>query len=166
VAAVYDFDGFRLVPSQGQLLSRGAPVKLTAKAAAVLALLAEAAPEVVTRAQFEASVWPGGFIEPANLTQTIYMLRRALGRTSQAVPIETVNGRGYRLCANVRRKEIAPARGRRLDWRVVASFAVLVALVALIGVARIAYALHPPATPATTAGDGYTHARAALAKSS
>ena len=154
--ALYDFEGFRLVPSEGRLAFRGTPIKLTAKAVAVLALLTERAPDVVSRAEFEAAVWPEGFIEPANLTQTIYMLRRALGRCA-APPIETVNGRGYRLCANVRRKEIAPrpALGRTLlaprqvDWRIVASIAVLFALVALFGAVRVAYALHAP--PATTA---------------
>jgi len=153
VAAVYDFDGFRLVPSEGRLTYRGAPVKLTAKALAVLAQLAERAPEVVSRAQFEAAVWPEGFIEPANLTRTIYMLRRAFGRCSAPVPIETVNGRGYRLCAAVHRKEAAvrPRAIRHLDWRLVASLALLVALVALAGAARINYALHPPSAPSTTA---------------
>jgi DNA-binding winged helix-turn-helix (wHTH) protein len=168
---LYDFDGFRLVPNEARLTFRGAPVKLTAKAAAVLALLAERSPEVVSRAEFEAAVWPEGFIEPANLTQTIYMLRRALGRFASLVPIETVNGRGYRLCAAVHRKEAAPRFGvnrtllrPHLDWRIVASVAVLFALVALFGAARIAYALHPPASSTTAAG-GAAHPQAAPAKS-
>jgi DNA-binding winged helix-turn-helix (wHTH) protein len=156
------------MPSEGRLLYRGAPVKLTAKALAVLAQLAERSPEVVSRAQFEASVWPDGFIEPANLTQTIYMLRRAFGRCSPTVPIETVNGRGYRLCTTVARREVTvrPRAPRQLDWRVVASLAVLIALFALAGAARIAYALHPPSAPSTTAAAGGSmHAQSAPAKS-
>jgi len=165
MSAVYDFDGFRLATHGKGLTYRGSPVKLTAKAIAVLTLLAERAPEVVTRAEFESTVWPAGFIEPANLTQTIYMLRRALGRMAVPVPIETVNGRGYRLCVNVTRKDVAErfdlrqrrvatAPRARLDWRVVASLAVLIALVALFGASRIAYALHPASSTSSTAEAG------------
>ena len=176
MSAVYDFDGFRLATRGKGLTYRGSPVKLTAKAIAVLTLLAERAPEVVTRAEFEATVWPEGFIEPANLTQTIYMLRRALGRSTAPVPIETVNGRGYRLSVNVARKDVAErfdlrqrrvatASRARLDWRVVASLAVLIVLVALFGASRIAYALHPPSSAASTAeAGGVAHPQAGPAR--
>ena len=152
MSAVYDFDGFRLATRGKGLTYRGSPVKLTAKAIAVLTLLAERAPEVVTR-PIEATVCSVGFIEPANLTQTIYMLRRALGRMAVPVPIETVNGRGYRLGVNVTRK-VATAPRARLDWRVVASLAVLIVLVALFGASRIAYALHPASSTSSTAEAG------------
>jgi len=161
---VYDFDGFRLDPSERSLNFRGSPVKLTAKALAILALLAERAPRVVSRQDFEAAVWPEGFIEPANLTQTIYMLRRALGRFASLARIETVNGCGYRLNAKVTPREVSTgfdpfrkpvaSRGRLFDWRIAASLALLFALAALIGASRLAYALHPPAAAASTAAGG------------
>ena len=106
---VYDFDGFRLEPNERRLHFRGSPVKLTAKALAILTLHAERAPRVVSRQEFESAVWPEGFIEPANLTQTIYMLRRALGRFACLAPIETVNGCGYRLNAKVTPREVSIA---------------------------------------------------------
>jgi tetratricopeptide (TPR) repeat protein len=45
-------------------------------------------------------VWPDGFIEPANLTQTIYVLRKTLDDADAQI-IETVPGRGYRFAAPV-----------------------------------------------------------------
>jgi DNA-binding winged helix-turn-helix (wHTH) protein len=133
-----DFGGFRLSAADGHLSHNGTALKLTAKATAVLTLLVERAPEVVSRAEFEARVWPDGFIEPSNLTQTIYVLRKELGRHGYA-PIETVNRRGYRLSAPVLRKPAQAeariaARPPRLGWRLVASLAVLVALLTYLGV--------------------------------
>jgi len=115
----------------------------------VLALLAERAPEIVSRAEFEAAIWPEGYIEPANLTQTIYMLRKALGSARGSAPIETVTNRGYRLAAPVRRLDsLAPAalrqparirmapaaRLRRLGF--VASLAAILALAMFLGLQR------------------------------
>jgi DNA-binding winged helix-turn-helix (wHTH) protein len=145
MALAYDFDGFRLDVPGRQLTYKGSRIKLTAKALAVLALLAERSPEVVSRAQFEAVVWPEGFIEPANLTQTIYMLRKALGRHAPLPPIETVNGRGYRLAAAVapgnlasRTIEAPPPRAR-IAWPVITSLAAaLLALILLVGAQRLA----------------------------
>jgi DNA-binding winged helix-turn-helix (wHTH) protein len=96
----YEFEGYLLDVREQRLTRDGVPIKLTAKSLAVLALLAERAPATVSRAEFEASIWPDGFIDPSNLTQTIYMVRKALGE--RELPIETVNGRGYRLATEVR----------------------------------------------------------------
>lgn len=144
MALAYDFDGFRLDVPARQLTFRGSRIKLTAKALAVLAVLAERAPEVVSRAEFEAAVWPEGFIEPANLTQTIYMLRKALGRHAAIPPIETVNGRGYRLASAFASQGPASAARalqspRRFGWPVITSLAAaLLALILLIGAERLA----------------------------
>jgi DNA-binding winged helix-turn-helix (wHTH) protein len=111
--SAYEFDGFRLEPQTNRLSYRGTELKLTAKACSVLTLLVERAPEVVSRAEFEAAVWPEGYIEPSNLTQTIYMLRKALGPVASVPPIETVNGRGYRLVAPIVRTAAGRPAGLR-----------------------------------------------------
>jgi DNA-binding winged helix-turn-helix (wHTH) protein len=173
MAPVFEFDGFRLEPQTNRLQYRGTPVKVTAKACSVLALLAERAPEVVSRAEFEAAVWPEGFVEPSNLTQTIYMLRKALGGVAPAAPIETVNGRGYRLIAPVARATVrpfpaAPRLALQRHWRMAASLTALASLVTLVvvvtlfgfshraalsdsqgvaGGARAGAAVHPQAAP-------------------
>ncbi len=98
---VYEFGPFCLDP-RNELLACGARrIHLTAKAYATLLLLVERAGSLVTKDEILAKVWPSGFIEPSNLTQTIYMLRKALNGGG-AQFIETVPGRGYRFTCAVR----------------------------------------------------------------
>jgi DNA-binding winged helix-turn-helix (wHTH) protein len=169
MALAYDFDGFRLDVHNRQLTYRGSRIRLTAKALAVLALLAERAPEVVSRAEFEAAVWPEGFIEPANLTQTIYMLRKALGRHTALPPIETVNGRGYRLASATApgATAVAPVERvpARLGWPVLTSLAaVLLALILLVGAERLAASRVNPEHSAGMQNGTTTHPQAAPAQ--
>jgi DNA-binding winged helix-turn-helix (wHTH) protein/Tfp pilus assembly protein PilF len=101
VSLLYEFGPFRLDPRRG-LLSRGArEIHLTAKGYATLLFLVERAGSLVARDEILASLWPEGFIEPANLTQTIYVLRKSL-EDSGGKLIETVTGRGYRFTQSVR----------------------------------------------------------------
>jgi DNA-binding winged helix-turn-helix (wHTH) protein len=93
----YAFSGFVLDCDAGTLAYGDTPIRLTAKSLAVLELLVRRAPATVSRADFEAVIWPEGYIEPANLTQTIYMIRKAAAPYAQAQLIETLNARGYRL---------------------------------------------------------------------
>ena len=44
-------------------------------------------------------IWPGDFVEEANLTQNIYVLRRLFEEHASGVRIENVPKRGYRLTA-------------------------------------------------------------------
>jgi hypothetical protein len=58
--------------------------------------------EVVTKDALMKAVWPDTFVEEANLSRNIFMLRKALGETAQDHRyIVTVPGRGYRLAGNV-----------------------------------------------------------------
>jgi Transcriptional regulatory protein, C terminal len=60
------------------------------------------------RSEARAPVWPDSFVEEANLTQNIFLLRKALGEESSGSRyIETVPRRGYRFVASVR--EAKPA---------------------------------------------------------
>ena len=169
----YAFGDFLVDVRSARLFHRGTSVHVTAKAIAVLGLLSERAPEVVSRSEFEAHVWPDGFIEPANLTQTIYMLRKALAAHHSAPLIETVNGRGYRLTADVRLVEAtkrpegnrAVLRPFRSAWRIATSVALAAALAAAFAIT------HYPkpqgvqaATTAVEAGSA-THPQAAPAPS-
>src|SRR5579862_2206317 len=147
MARAFEFDGFRLEPEARSLTFRGARIHVTAKAVAVLALLAERAPDIVSRADFEAAIWPEGYIEPANLTQTIYMLRKALATPNGPAPIETVTGRGYRLATAVRQTDAAarvaaptvavPFGGRLRRAGVAASLAALLIVALLLGFERV-----------------------------
>jgi len=66
------------------------PVLLTPKAFDVLLLMVQNAGKTVSKDQLMESVWPNSFVEESNLTQTIFMVRRALDETSDRRYIMTV----------------------------------------------------------------------------
>lgn len=89
---------------RGELTLRrhGTPLSLSPKASEALAILLEAPGALVSKEAMRERLWPEGYVEDGNLTQTIYVLRKALdpegdGRTF----IETVPRRGYRFRARV-----------------------------------------------------------------
>ena len=88
---------YRFDPASGTLFSGTREVKLTPKAAHVLALLARAEGRLVSHDEIQKAVWPQGFMHEGNLSQHVYMLRRAFAGDSR-VHIENVSRRGYRLC--------------------------------------------------------------------
>ncbi len=102
---LYEFGEFQL-DSQKRLLRRGTEgVGLTPKAFDVLLLLIQHSGELVTKDEIMRAVWPDSFVEESNLTQTVFMLRKALGETADQRYILTVQGRGYKFVAEV--KEIS-----------------------------------------------------------
>ncbi|HLJ84758.1 MAG TPA: winged helix-turn-helix domain-containing protein, partial [Candidatus Eremiobacteraceae bacterium] len=92
---MFEFGPFRLDSRSESLSCDGREIHLTAKGYATLLLLVERAGSLVSKDEILASVWPSGFVEPANLTQTIYVLRKSLGDADGRL-IETVPSRGYR----------------------------------------------------------------------
>ncbi len=83
-----------------QLLEGDRPIKLSPRQLKVLALLVQAHGKVVSKALFFKRAWNGRFVEDGNLTQTIFILRKTLGKLPDGTDfIETVPGRGYRLAA-------------------------------------------------------------------
>jgi TolB-like protein/DNA-binding winged helix-turn-helix (wHTH) protein len=100
--SLYGFGEFRL-DGQNRLLQRGeAQIPLTPKALELLLLLVQRAGEVVGKDDLMKALWPDSFVEESNLTQTVFMLRRALGESPQRRYILTVQGRGYRFIAEVK----------------------------------------------------------------
>jgi len=103
VNCLYEFDKFRLDPSRGVLLQEGVPVSVTTKTLAILLFLIQRRHETVSKDALLKAVWPDTFVEEANLTQHISMLRKALGEAPQDRRyIATVPGTGYRFVAQVR----------------------------------------------------------------
>jgi DNA-binding winged helix-turn-helix (wHTH) protein len=77
----YQFGDFTLDP-QSRILRRGPePVPLTPKAFDVLLLLIQKPGKIATKDELMKAVWPGSFVEESNLTQTVFMLPKALGET-------------------------------------------------------------------------------------
>jgi len=103
VKDVYEFGPFRVDPEKETLLRAGDPIPLTPKTFQILLVLVRHSKEVVTKDDLMKAVWPDTFVEEANLSRNIFMLRKALGSSSQDHRyILTVPGRGYRLAENVR----------------------------------------------------------------
>jgi TolB-like protein/DNA-binding winged helix-turn-helix (wHTH) protein len=99
---LYAFGDYRL-DAQNRVLRLGEePIALTPKAFEVLLLLIQHSGQVVTKDELMRTIWPDSFVEESNLTQTIFMLRKALGETSEQRYILTIQGRGYRFAADVK----------------------------------------------------------------
>jgi DNA-binding winged helix-turn-helix (wHTH) protein/TolB-like protein len=118
---VFVFAPYRLEVGRGRLLRDDQPVPLTPKAFDVLLALIERRDRVVDKAELMKVVWPDSFVEEANLSQTIFVLRKTLGDgPAGQVFIETVPRRGYRFAADVTEQPAAVAASapnRTPKWR-------------------------------------------------
>ena len=98
---LYRFGEFRLDP-RSRVLARGKEVvPLTPKAFDVLLLLIQNAGMTVTKEELLKTVWRDSFVEESNLTQTIFMVRKALDETAERRYILTAQGQGYRFLVPV-----------------------------------------------------------------
>ncbi len=103
----WEFDGFKLLADKRLLVCDGTPVPLMSKAFDTLVFLVANRHRVVTKDELLHAVWPDVTVEEGNLTQQIFLLRKALGDNAQNPRyIVTVPGHGYRFTARV--KEIPP----------------------------------------------------------
>jgi len=94
------FGEYRLEKSP-MVLYRGMEiVDLPHKQLELLAALVNANGEVVTREAILDAVWRDAYVEEHNLTQTVFLLRRSLGKLPNGGDyVETVHRRGYRMSA-------------------------------------------------------------------
>jgi DNA-binding winged helix-turn-helix (wHTH) protein/tetratricopeptide (TPR) repeat protein len=99
----YQFGPYQLDVSNRILTRHGETIPLTPKATEILIMLVKNAGQVVEKDELLTSIWADTFVEEANLTQNIFLLRRALGdERSGPKYIETVARRGYRFVGPVR----------------------------------------------------------------
>ena len=97
------FAEFELDRSRRRLLRDKEPVVLNSKTFALLEFLLERSGEVVSKDEILEAVWPGQFVEEANLSVQISALRKALGeRKNEPRFLVTVPGVGYKFVADVR----------------------------------------------------------------
>jgi DNA-binding winged helix-turn-helix (wHTH) protein/tetratricopeptide (TPR) repeat protein len=100
---VYEFGPFRADPRKQLLLRDDQPVPISRKVFEALLILVRHGGEAVTKDELMTELWPNAFVEESNLSQTIFMLRKALGETPEDRRyIVTLPGRGYRFAADVR----------------------------------------------------------------
>jgi eukaryotic-like serine/threonine-protein kinase len=151
----YGFEAFVLDPMRRSLTRAGEAVVLTPTLFDALLYLVEHSGEVVTRDQLLDAIWPRKTVDVANVSQTIFTLRRALaaaGAPDQL--IATAPGAGYRFACSVEVRSSKTARGPPAlphrsslrDWRIWA----IAALVLTFGAAGVgAWLWRPPSGPPT-----------------
>lgn len=101
---------------------------LTPKAFDTLVLLLEGDGRLVTKEELMEVLWPGTFVTESNLTQTVFLVRKALGETRDQRYIVTVTGRGYRFAESVKPSTAPRAAAAnpvsptsRIRWPIVAA---------------------------------------------
>ena len=100
----YHFGRFRLDTGDRVLFRDLEPVPLTPKVFDILLALVEQGGRVVPKDDLMKRVWPGTFVEDGNLTQSVSILRKALGESGGGPQfIETIPRRGYRFVADIRK---------------------------------------------------------------
>ncbi len=102
IKRLYEFGPFRLDPQKRVLMRGNDPVSLTPKALETLLALVENRERVVPKNDLMEMLWPDSFVEESNLSQNIFMLRKALGDSQERRYILTVPGRGYQFTETVR----------------------------------------------------------------
>lgn len=97
--SLYRFDEFELSPSRRILARNGVPVAVSPKAFEMLAYLVANSGRVVSKDELLKAIWPESYVEEGNLSQNVFVLRKAMG--DRAGCIATIPGRGYQFTADV-----------------------------------------------------------------
>ena len=140
---IYEFGPFRLEPAERKLSRGDEVVTLTPKVFDMLVMLVRHSGHLLEKDDLIRSLWPDSFVEEGNLSNNIFVLRKALGNDREY--IETVPRRGYRFVGAVRQlpptgrnaisgvlegqiREV-PSRQTRRGWKIL--FAAVVAALLL-----------------------------------
>ncbi len=109
--SLFEFDSFRVDARRRLVWRSGELLNVPPKAVDLLAVLVGQAGEVVPKDELLQRVWPDTFVEEANLSVNVSILRKALGEQPDGQPyIQTVARRGYRFVGRV---EVAAAAAPR-----------------------------------------------------
>jgi TolB-like protein/DNA-binding winged helix-turn-helix (wHTH) protein/Tfp pilus assembly protein PilF len=108
---LYAFAEFSLDPQNRVVRRSGATVPLTPKAFDLLLVLVQNAGRIVSKDELMKTVWPDSFVEESNLTQTVFMVRKALDETADRRYILTAQGQGYRFLVPVKEGTVDGPKG-------------------------------------------------------
>ncbi|HEV8588221.1 MAG TPA: winged helix-turn-helix domain-containing protein [Pyrinomonadaceae bacterium] len=98
----YEFGAFRIDKLNHVLLRDGEAQPLKPKVFDTLLLLVENRDRVIDKDELLGRLWPDTVVEESNLTQNVYLLRKALGEEPHGETfIQTMPKRGYRFVAAV-----------------------------------------------------------------
>ena len=142
----YFFEDFEIDASKNLLLRlpEGVPVALTRKAFQVLLLLVKNRGELVSKDDLMAEVWRDSFVEEANLTQTISVLRKILGENpNQHRFIVTETGKGYRFVAPVSESNEAGGEPKKVSRPYFVRALAFIAVFAIVLIAGVFYFWSP-----------------------
>src|ERR1700730_17568087 len=93
----YRFGSFELSVSERELRRGDELIPLTGKTFDLLLALVRGAGRTLTKSELMAALWPDTVVDESNLTQTIFLLRKALGNgADESGYILTVPRRGYK----------------------------------------------------------------------
>ena len=116
---VYAFGPYRLDQPEHRLLRDEQTIPLSPKAFDLLVALVSRAGHLVTKEQLLQEVWPGTFVEEANLSYTVSLLRKALGDEREPYRyVETVPKRGYRFIGVIDGARTGERTPERIDVKV------------------------------------------------
>src|ERR1043166_3874725 len=100
---IYKFGPFRLAPAKPVLTVKGKPISIPPKPLEILIMLVQRHGQIVLKDELIKSVWADSFVEEANITQNIFLIRKILGKDEKGRQyIETIPRRGYRFIGKVR----------------------------------------------------------------
>lgn len=139
----YRFGRFRLDAERLLLEMGGESVPLGPKVVETLLVLVRHAGTLVTKDELMDALWPDGFVEEANLTQNVYLLRRTLRAHGLEPAIETLARRGYRFVAPVAPESSPAGPTAVVRRRIAAALAAGLLLFALPGAASNAARARP-----------------------
>src|SRR5215469_16475295 len=158
---LYEFGPFRVDPEKEVLQRDGNPIPLQPKTFQVLLVLVRHNQEVVTKDDLMKTVWPDTFVEEANLSRNIFLLRKALGESPQDHRyVVTVPGRGYRFAEEIQfvpehplnivasqhsKVQVEVKESSRWPWLAIAAGVLATAVVAFAAV--VAYRWHRQQRP-------------------
>ena len=140
---VFRFGPFELDVLAERLTRRGEPIALAPKTFHLLHLLVSSPDQVLHRTALIKQLWPDTFVEEANLTQHIFILRKLLGERKDGSPyIATVARRGYRFSPDVEEivqtpADAMPAIDRPWRLRVTSRAGLWAVTAAFVGVAAV-----------------------------
>ncbi len=99
---IYEFEDFRLDADHLLLFRNDEQINLTPKVIETLLALIKGHGEILSKDELMQTLWPNTAVEESNLSQNLYILRKALGRSVHGNSfIETLRRRGYRFCGDV-----------------------------------------------------------------
>jgi DNA-binding winged helix-turn-helix (wHTH) protein/Tol biopolymer transport system component len=100
---LYRFEGFEIDPGNRVFGLGGKPIAIPSRAFDLLLYMVCNTERLLTKEELMKAVWGDMIVEESNLTQSVFLLRKALAAqpSTKDKLIVTVSGRGYRFAAQV-----------------------------------------------------------------